>query len=133
MPDDEEIESRKKQLNKISNQIQAKSNLGHAVVLTGDLNLEEAELNTFLDNRSDIDLRRDPAVVGQETWGGDKWCADLMGKGFSNPLILDYTLIAGKASDIFTKIVKMEDYSSSEFKPKALSDHNLLFSTITVT
>lgn len=130
MPNDEERDSRKKQLNKISNQIQAKSNLGHAVVLTGDLNLEEPELNAFLDN-SNIDLRRDPAVVGQVTWGGDKWCSDLMGKPFSNPLVLDYTMIAGKASEISTQILGT-GYSSFEFRPKATSDHNLLLSTITI-
>jgi hypothetical protein len=121
-PDPVEIESRKRQLNKIARQIDAKSH--HEVVLTGDLNLEEKELNPF------FTLQRDKKVIGKPTWNGDKWCANLMGKAFSDPLVLDYTFIAGKTSTIFTKIKKMKDYSSSQFKPKALSDHNLLFSTI---
>lgn len=125
-PEDYERDSRAKQMNKIAKQIQKKVDLGHAVVFTGDLNMEESELNS-------IDgLMRDPAVEGEVTWGGDKWCSDLMGKTASGPLVLDYTMIAGNASYISTEILDM-GYSGDEFRPNALSDHNLLFSTITIT
>ena len=124
-PDAEELASRKKQLDKIAKKIDDKSE--QTVILTGDLNLEEHELKPFLEK-----WKRDGEIEGQPTWNGDEWCAKLMGKAPSDPLVLDYTLIAGKEAEISTKIKKMKGYSSPEFKPKALSDHNLLFSTITL-
>lgn len=122
-PEDYEKEGRAKQMNKIARQIQKKVDLGHAVLFTGDLNMEESEL-------PNIDgLRRDPAVQGEVTWGGDKWCSNLMGKKASLPLVLDYTMIAGNANSISTKIIDT-GYSGDEFRPNATSDHYLLFSTI---
>jgi hypothetical protein len=53
-----------------------------------------------------------------------------MGKEASGPQVLDYTLIAGKAASIATRIVDT-GYLGAEFKADATSDHKLLFSTIT--
>ncbi|OGN56008.1 MAG: hypothetical protein A3D96_03410 [Chlamydiae bacterium RIFCSPHIGHO2_12_FULL_44_59] len=131
-PENDDRKARAVQMNKITNQIKAKIEQNGAVIFTGDLNQEESELNAFLDQHQIHWLRRDPAVQGTSTWGGDKWCADLMGKPSSGPLTLDYTLIAGKATAISTRIIGT-GYSGLEFRPAATSDHDLLFSTITVS
>lgn len=102
------------------------------IIFTGDLNQSEEELNRFLQERQIDWLRRDNQILGKQTWGGDRWCAKLMNKRASGPQVLDYTFIAGKALAITTQILGT-GYCESEFKPKARSDHNLLFSTITVT
>jgi hypothetical protein len=130
-PENDERKARAIQMNKIANQIKVEVEQNGAVIFTGDLNQEESELNAFLDQHQINWLRRDPAVQGTPTWGGDKWCADLMGKPPSGPLTLDYTLIAGKATAISTRIIGT-GYSGLEFRPEATSDHDLLFSTITV-
>lgn len=130
-PEDDDRRARAAQMNKIAKQIESKVKQGGAVIFTGDLNQEEAELNAFLDRNRINWLRRDPSVQGKSTWGGDKWCAELMGKPPSGPLVLDYTLIAGKATAISTRVIGT-GYSGLEFRPKATSDHDLLFSTITV-
>ncbi len=130
-PKDGDKKARAMQMNKIANQVKAKTEQNGAVILTGDLNQEESELSTFLELHQIDWLRRDPSVQGKPTWGGDKWCAELMGKPPSGPLVLDYTIVAGKAIAISTKVLGT-GYSGLEFRPKATSDHNLLFSTITV-
>ena len=129
--EDYEKKARSKQMNKITQHLQKKVDLGHAVVLTGDLNLEEEELGSILEDNA-IQLRRDSAVEGLATWGGDAWCAALMNKKASKPLVLDYTLVTGNVNSIQTQIFDT-GYSSDEFKPDATSDHNLLFSTITIS
>ncbi len=130
-PEDREKIARTMQMNKIAKQIQKKVAQGHNVIFTGDLNQEEEELNTFLDRHQINWLRRDASVQGKTTWGGDQWCAELMSKLSSGSLVLDYTFIAGKATAISTRVIET-GYSGLEFRPEATSDHDLLFSTITV-
>ena len=130
-PENDERKARAIQMNKIANQIKVKIEQDEAVIFTGDLNQEENELNAFLEQHQIDWLRRDPTVEGTPTWGGDKWCADLMGKPSSGSLTLDYTFIAGKATAISTRIIGT-GYSGLEFRPEATSDHDLLFSTIIV-
>jgi hypothetical protein len=130
-PENSEVKARAAQMTKIVNQIKAKIEQNGTVIFTGDLNQEENELNAFLDSHQIDWLRRDPLVQGKSTWGGDKWCSDLMKKPSSGPLTLDYTLIAGKATAISTRIIGT-GYSGLEFRSKATSDHDLLFSAITV-
>lgn len=130
-PEEEDVKARTAQMHKIMDKIQMKAQ-DKAVIFTGDLNQEENELHAFLASRQIDWLRRDPSVEGKCTWGGDKWCAELMGKTFSDPLVLDYAFIAGKAASIFTKTIDT-GFSGLEFRPEATSDHSLLFSTITVS
>jgi hypothetical protein len=130
-PEDGDRKARSAQMHKIAKQIQKKVEQNGAVIFTGDFNQEEEELNAFLDQHQIHWLLRDPSVQGKSTWGGDKWCAELMGKPSSCPLVLDYTLIAGKAKAISTRVIGT-GYSGLEFRPAATSDHDLLFSTITV-
>ncbi len=131
IPEDGERISRERQMQKVVRKIQEKLGQDGNVIFTGDLNLNEEELQAFFD-RHQIDwLRRDSSVKGVATWGGDQWCANLMGRPPSGPLVLDYTFVAGKGTDITTKIVDV-GYSGLEFRPTATSDHDLLFSTITI-
>ena len=130
-PEKEDQASRTLQMKKIAEQIEKKVQQDLNVIFTGDLNQEETEMQSFLD-RYRIDwLRRDPTVQGHPTWGGDQWCARLMNKPSSGPLVLDYTFIAGKTKAIFIRIIET-GYSGTEFRADAMSDHSLLFSTITV-
>ena len=130
-PEDSEKIARSLQMNKIAKQIEKKIAEGRNVIFTGDLNQEEKELNSFLDSHQISWLHRDASVQGKATWGGDQWCAELMSKPSSGSLVLDYTLIAGKASAISTKIIGT-GYSGLQFRRDATSDHDLLFSTITL-
>jgi endonuclease/exonuclease/phosphatase family metal-dependent hydrolase len=129
-PEESDVKSRALQMEKIAKHIETKIAQDRAVIFTGDLNQEEAELNTFLDQHQ-ITWQRDPSVKGTVTWGGDKWCSELMGKPISDSLVLDYTFIAGKVTAISTRIMGTGYYGAA-FSPKAGSDHDLLFSTITV-
>jgi len=130
-PTDDDKKSRAAEMYKISEQIQRKMAENRAIIFTGDLNQEEAELKTFLENHQITWLKRDSSVQGIPTWGGDAWCAAFEKKPFSGPLVLDYTLIAGKAASISTQILAA-GYSGLEFRPTATSDHELLFSTIVI-
>jgi exonuclease III len=130
-PEDSEKLSRVAQMDKIVRQIQKKVQQDKSVIFTGDLNQTEEELDAFLRSRHIDWLRRDKRIHGQPTCGGDEWCARLMGKQPSGPLVLDYTFVAGKTADISTQIFET-GYSGLEFRPKARSDHSLLFSTIIV-
>lgn len=130
-PEADEKMARDKQMQKIAHQIKTKVDQSGAVIFTGDLNQDETELQDFL-HRHHIDwLQRDPSVQKKTTWDGDMWCARLMGKPSSGPLVLDYTFIAGKAKAISTK-VHGTGYSGLEFRKEATSDHDFLFSTITL-
>lgn len=128
-PETSERVARTMQMKKIAEEIQRKVKEGQNVIFTGDLNQEEEELNTFLEQYQINSLRRDATVKGRSTWGGDQWCAKLMNKPSSGSLVLDYTWIAGKAIAISTKIIGT-GYSGFEFRREATSDHDLLFSTI---
>lgn len=128
---DSDVDSRAAQMKKIALHIEQKLKDGHSLIFTGDLNQEEQELNAFLVRENITWLRRDSSIQGQPTWDGDQWCAELTGKEASGPLVLDYTFIAGKATNIATKIIKT-GYCGKEFRPEATSDHELLFSTITL-
>lgn len=127
-PEDDE-ESRAAQMSKITKHLKSKIQLGHNIIFTGDLNQEEAELHAFFTNNKVDWLIRDDSIQGMPTWGGDEWCAKLMGKPASDPLVLDYTFIAGKAKEISSRIIET-GYTSSEFRPEATSDHYRLFSKI---
>lgn len=124
-PEKEEQIARALQMDKIAKKIQSKIAQNSAVIFTGDLNLDETELEAHQISF----LRRDPRVKGIPTWGGDGWCAKLMNKPSSDSLTLDYTFIAGSAKFIATQIFRT-GYSGAEFKPTATSDHDLLFSRI---
>lgn len=131
--EDEDIKARSAQLQKVISKMNKlwKKIPKRPVIFTGDLNCEETELQKFLTTHQIDYLKRDQKVVGKPTWGGDTWCANLMGKTPSNPLTLDYTFGAN-IQNISTKIMN-NDFCGSYFKPSATSDHNLLLSEITIS
>ncbi|MBJ7450318.1 MAG: hypothetical protein JHC93_08185 [Parachlamydiales bacterium] len=128
-PEATDVTSRAAQMKKIGQKIQDKIDKGYNVILTGDLNQEEIEIDNFLSHYEKDWLRRDPNVVGISTWGGDKWGEKLTDYASSKDQVLDFTFIAGKTLDISTTILD-NGFSGLEFRPSALSDHNAIFSTI---
>lgn len=131
LPEEGERGARAAQMKKIVDYIKRIVARGVPVIFTGDLNQSEEELKEFLTHHQIDWLRRDPSVEGKITWGGDEWCAKLMGKPPSKPLVLDYAFVAGRGVSISTKI-KGTGYSGSEFKREATSDHNLLYSRVLI-
>jgi endonuclease/exonuclease/phosphatase family metal-dependent hydrolase len=127
-PTKEDQVSRRLQMEKIAKKIHGKIALNLPVIFTGDLNQEEQELDSFIKSNPGL-LRRDPAIDGLETWGGDAWCARLQNKPSSKPLFLDYTFIAGQTESIKTTVIDM-GYDGKQFLEEASSDHKMLFSKI---
>lgn len=126
-PELDEVKARSLQMQRIAEVIKKKIAEDRNVIFTGDLNMtdtEQGNLHPFMDPL----LLKSGVVAGTPTWMGDKWCAELMGKRVSDPLTLDYTLVAGKVSAISTTVFGDNSASFSE----ALSDHALLFSKIKV-
>jgi hypothetical protein len=115
------------QMAKIADKIERQAALGLNVIFTGDLNQIEAEIAEH-----SVNLRRDPKAHGVATWGGDAWSAKVENKMASQPLVLDYAFIAGKAVAIETKVIEDPHYKSEEYSPDARSDHRLLFSTVSL-
>jgi hypothetical protein len=99
-------------------------------VVTGDLNLDDDEYRAspwrHLFQKGD--RYQDPS----RTWGGDAFCANLVGKRVSGPLNLDHTmLVAGTGRGIETSLVD-PGYDGWRFTAGALSDHGALLSRIFV-
>lgn len=97
-------------------------------VVTGDLNLDDEEFRSspWRHRFQKGDRYRDP----QRTWGGDAFCANLVGKRVSGPLNLDHTmLVTGTGRGLETFLVD-PGYDAWRFKGEALSDHGALLSRI---
>lgn len=96
-------------------------------VVVGDLNMEEDEFDPSWKDRF---VKGD--TYTERTWGGDRFCADLMGKKVSGPLNLDHNMVVkGTAQAIVTKLVPT-GFDGDFFIKDALSDHQGLLSTITL-
>ena len=100
------------------------------IVVTGDLNLDDGEYrNSSWQARFQ---KGDQFGDALKTWGGDEFCAQLVGKRVSGPLNLDHTMVLnGTACSIETNLVET-GYDPAVFKEGVLSDHGGLFSKITV-
>jgi hypothetical protein len=125
-PTEEEVAARREQMRIIVDKVNAVRD--RCVVVTGDLNLDDEEFRaSFWQNRF---LKGDRFDAHQKTWGGEDFCAKLMGVQVSCPLNLDHTMVLqGTARSIETTIVET-GYDAPVFKEKALSDHAGLFSRI---
>lgn len=130
-PTEEDRIARAKQMAKILAHIQQKRREGRTVILTGDLNQTEDELEQSLARYGDLPWQRDPEIVGKPTWGGDAWCARLTSKSPSGPLVLDYTLATGNVKSVQTQIVET-GYAGDRFRKEAGSDHYLLHTVCTL-
>lgn len=122
-PDD--VRSRALQMRKIARKVDEKVRAHLNVIITGDFNAEEKELEV------PPDWRRDESIRGRPTWGGDGWCASLEGKQASGPLVLDYAFIAGKTLSIVTQIEET-GYRENEFIVWATSDHYALINKLVI-
>jgi endonuclease/exonuclease/phosphatase family metal-dependent hydrolase len=125
---DDEKACRQKQFEKIQEVADQALGKDHAVVLTGDLNIEPSELQTLPQNQH---LDRG-ACPESPTWGGDGWCASLAPKPGSGPLVLDYTMSwKGSVQKLNTRYTET-GFNGTEFRASALSDHCGLISEIVV-
>jgi endonuclease/exonuclease/phosphatase family metal-dependent hydrolase len=98
------------------------------VVVTGDLNLDDEE---YLASPWRSIFQKGDAFSGR-TWGGDAFCASLVGKRPSGPLNLDHTMIVqGTARAILTQAVDT-GYVAERYTREATSDHRGLYSLITL-
>jgi endonuclease/exonuclease/phosphatase family metal-dependent hydrolase len=99
-------------------------------VVTGDLNLDDEEYraSAWQHRFQKGDTYRDP----RRTWGGDAFCATLVGKRVSAALNLDHTMLAtGTGRTLRTSLVD-PGYDALRFRREALSDHGALLSEISV-
>lgn len=122
-PTQEEIEARKAEMDLIIKKVNQDSS---NVIVTGDLNLDNAEYSTSSWKRIFQNVFFDEN--GSRTWGGDEFCAKMVGKRDSGPLNLDYTLIK-KDSEMNARTSLIETgYDDTTFNRDALSDHRGLLS-----
>jgi hypothetical protein len=123
-PTADEVEARRRQMEIIVEKVNGVR--GRCVIVTGDLNLDDQEYNSSFWHRR---FQKGDEFV-EKTWGGDAFCAQMVGKRVSSPLNLDHTLVLnGTARAIRTTLVET-GYESDLFKEEALSDHRGLFSQI---
>ncbi len=102
---------------------------GKAVVLTGDLNLYYED---ELDQPCWYQRFEEGDVKNEKTWGGDAFCAGLVGKRAAPPLRLDFTMILARTAKSTHTVQVKTGSIASLLIPEVLSDHDGLFSTITV-
>jgi len=127
-PTREEEAGRAAQMQIIVDRVTAGSDT--CTVVTGDLNLDDEEYRASHWQRlfQKGDRYQDPS----RTWGGDAFCANLVGKRVSGPLNLDHTmLVTGTGKGIETSLVD-PGYDACRFTGWALSDHGALLSRIFV-
>jgi exonuclease III len=119
-PEEFEEESRARQMKVIWNKI--KQEQGRAVIVTGDLNMTDDELAkaSWRERFQKGDVYRH----GEFTWGGDSFCAHLVGKKkTSGPLNLDHTIaVRGSVKQLSTTLVAT-GFDGRYFHPAAQSDH----------
>jgi endonuclease/exonuclease/phosphatase family metal-dependent hydrolase len=127
-PTQEEIEGRKKQMEIIVDKIQKIKD--KCIIVTGDLNLDDQEYQqSFWQKSFQIDQS---FKDNKKTWGGDGFCAQMVGKKISGPLNLDHTItLNGTAYAIKTTLLPT-GFEGTSFKEEALSDHEGIFSQITL-
>jgi exonuclease III len=125
-PTPDEVQGRRKQMEIIIDKINAVKD--RCIILTGDLNLDDNEY----DNSFWKKYFQGGASFTDKTWGGDEFCAKMVGKKVSGPLNLDHTMIFNEtASSIITTLVPT-GFNSAVFKEGALSDHSGILSHIKI-
>ncbi|MES2121416.1 MAG: endonuclease/exonuclease/phosphatase family protein [Chlamydiota bacterium] len=128
-PTSEEIEARRHQMNVITDKFQERE--GKGIIVTGDLNLDDAEFQSS--EWQHLFLKGDRFDANSKTWGGDAFCAEMMGKRGSKGLNLDHTMVLKKSvKEIHTYFVET-GFDAEVFNPDALSDHAGLYSEITLS
>lgn len=122
---DEEVQARKEEMDLIMEKVDQE--IGN-VIVAGDLNLDNKEYaqSSWVEKFQEISFSENNA----KTWGGDAFCADMVGKRASAPLNLDYTLITKKSALNGKTALITTAYNNTIFTINALSDHRGLFSVI---
>jgi exonuclease III len=117
-PTKEEVFAREGQMKVILDQIR-KYYHTDSIVLTGDLNMDEQELQ-----KSSWFNQFDRGIFPKEkTWLGDEFCAKLVGKKASSARTYDYTMTRKDSNLCIVSSYVKTGYDSKEFKKEALSDH----------
>ncbi|MDX8431706.1 MAG: endonuclease/exonuclease/phosphatase family protein [Candidatus Algichlamydia australiensis] len=125
-PTPEEVQARAAQMDHIL--MKMAQDKGRNSILTGDLNLDDEEYG----RSSWKNHFEQPLPLPKKTWGGDRYFAKFMGKKISNPLNLDYILVAkGEAKTLSTILVDTE-FQPDSYSKHALSDHHGILSEIRV-
>ncbi len=122
-PNEEEVEARKKEMELIVKKVNQEAG---NVIVTGDLNLDNAEYENSFWKETFQNLPIDENA--SKTWGGDEFCARMVGKKDSGPLNLDYTLITKESEITGTTSLVETGYADTTFTIDALSDHRGLLS-----
>lgn len=125
-PTSEEKEARRKQMQIIADKVSKVRD--RCILVTGDLNLDDAEYNAS--SWKDLFQKGDEFV--DKTWAGDAFCAKMAGKRQAGPLNLDHTMLAkDTARSIQTWLIRT-GYNPEIFSPHALSDHEGLYTKISL-
>jgi endonuclease/exonuclease/phosphatase family metal-dependent hydrolase len=124
-PTEEEVESRKKQMEVVMKKIEAvKEDL--CLVAAGDFNLDQNECDNSFWRKFFIgdDIK--------ETWGGSILCSSLMDYKPCPPLKLDYVLVVKETAESITSTPIKTGYDAKKYTWEALSDHDGIRSEIKV-
>ena len=125
-PTEEEVIARRGQMQMLVDKVDSMRKNQLCTIVTGDLNLDDKEYAASLWHER---FYKGDAFEGK-TWGGDAFCASLIGKPISQGLNLDHTMLVKESgSSIHTTLIETS-YDPHVFKEKALSDHEGLFSKI---
>lgn len=124
-PTHEEVQARKKEMNLIMEKVHQETG---NVILTGDLNLDEKEYR-----HSCWSKYFQQVSLNSKTWGGDRFCAEMLGKRISSSLNLDYTLTTKKSDLHISTCLVSSDYDDATFTIDALSDHRGLLSRFEIS
>ena len=126
-PTREEVAGRAEQMRIVIKRVEAAS--GRCRIVTGDLNLDDEEYAAASWAKR---FFKGDDFKEQHTWGGDEYCARMVGQRVSRPLNLDHTMVLqGTARGVQTTLVRT-GYNPQKFTQEALSDHEGIFSTITL-
>ncbi|MBM3192064.1 MAG: hypothetical protein FJZ63_05375 [Chlamydiae bacterium] len=127
-PTKEEVHARKLEMQKMIEKTKELSARALCQVVTGDLNLDDEEYASSSWKSSFVKGDK----YTKKTWGGDTFCANLMGKSVSKELNLDHTMIVkGSAKSLETTLVET-GYDPLVFNSEALSDHEGLLTKVKV-
>lgn len=127
-PTPEEIEGRRQQMELIDRKVAKVRD--RCVIVTGDLNLDDDEYH-----RSSWSSRyiKGDIASDKKTWGGDQFCAELVEQKVSDPLNLDHTLLVKNSAQSIENELVETGYDPQKFSLSALSDHEGILSTITLS
>ncbi len=121
-PTEAEVAARRKQMAIVVEKTNAVRD--RCILVAGDLNLDDKEYESSPWKSQFVK----GADFTEKTWGGDAYCARLVGKPVSGPLNLDYAFaVKGTAASIRTTLVRT-GYDPETIKKEALSDHEGLLS-----